>query len=82
MPMMERAFAMTVHKSQGGEFETVVVVIPPGALLDRRLLYTAITRAKRRLVVIGQKTDVVGAVIRKEERVSTLSSRLQASALC
>ncbi len=82
VPMMERAFAMTVHKSQGGEFETVVVVIPPGALLDRRLLYTAITRAKRRLVVIGQKTDVVGAVIRKEERVSTLSSRLQASALC
>lgn len=78
LPRVEKAFAMTVHKAQGGEFDTVVVVIAPGALLDRRLLYTAITRAKSRLVIIGQKVDVVRAVGCKEERLSTLSSRLRA----
>jgi exodeoxyribonuclease V alpha subunit len=77
LPRVERAFAMTVHKSQGGEFDTVAVVVPPGALVDRRLLYTAITRAKRRLLIIGQKGDVVGAVGRREERMSTLATRIQ-----
>jgi exodeoxyribonuclease V alpha subunit len=77
LPRLEKAFAMTVHKSQGGEFRTVAVLIPPRALLDRRLLYTAITRAKERLVIIGQKEDVIGAVARKEDRLSALAGLLR-----
>ena len=70
---VEVAFAMTVHKSQGGEFDTVVVIIPPHAIPDRRLLYTAVTREKKRLILIGQKEDMVRAARCKKERLSTLS---------
>lgn len=78
LPKVEAAFAMTVHKSQGGEFDTVAVVIPPGTIPDRRLLYTAITRAKKRLILIGQREDVVRAARCKSERLSTLSRRIAA----
>jgi exodeoxyribonuclease V alpha subunit len=71
-PKVEEAYAMTIHKSQGSEFDSVVVLIPPGALCDRRLLYTAVTRAKERVVLIGQKGDVVGALTRCHSRVSQL----------
>lgn len=52
---MELAYSITVHKSQGSEFNVVVLVIPPAApmLLTRNILYTAITRAKKLLVIIG-----------------------------
>ena len=76
LPGLEKAFALTVHKSQGAEFDTVVVVIPPEALVDRRLLYTAMTRAKQRVPLIGRKADYLRSVESKEARVSTLSSRL------
>jgi exodeoxyribonuclease V alpha subunit len=76
-PRIEQAFAMTVHKSQGSEFERVVLLLPPRALIDRRLLYTAITRAKRQVVIMGSKEDFLNAVNRCEERVTTLSMRLQ-----
>ena len=52
---MEHAYAITVHKSQGSEFDVVVLPITSSSpmLLTRNLLYTAITRAKKLLVVIG-----------------------------
>jgi exodeoxyribonuclease V alpha subunit len=76
LPRCEKAFAMTVHKSQGGEFGTVVIIIPPGILVDRRLLYTAVTRAKERLLLVGQRSDLMNAIGRKQERVSMLQFRL------
>lgn len=76
-PRIEQAYAMTVHKSQGSEFDRVILLLPPGALLDRRLLYTAITRAKHKVVIMGSKADFLKAVGRCEERVTTLSMRLQ-----
>lgn len=76
-PRVERAYAMTVHKSQGSEFDTVVVVVPPGALFDRRLIYTAMTRAKRRVVLIGQRKDFLQAMGHCDERMSTLARRLR-----
>ncbi len=81
-PRIEKAHAMTIHKSQGGEFETVVIVIPPGACCDRRLIYTAITRAKQRVVLIGRRSDFVQALERRDERMSTLSQRLRAELSC
>ena len=54
---LELAYAVTVHKSQGSEFNTVVIPIFWGTekLFSRNLLYTAITRAKNRVVLVGQR---------------------------
>jgi hypothetical protein len=54
-PILELAYALTVHKSQGSEFDTVVLVLPnPCRLLSRELLYTALTRQKDRIVILHQ----------------------------
>ena len=52
---LEHAYAITIHKAQGSEFSVVILVIPPASpmLLTRNLLYTALTRAKKMLVIIG-----------------------------
>jgi exodeoxyribonuclease V alpha subunit len=53
----ELAYAMTVHKAQGSEFEEVLVVLPEKrALLSRELVYTALTRSKTKLTILVQKT--------------------------
>ena len=51
------AYASTVHKSQGSEFPVIImpIVWAPPMLLTRNLLYTAITRAKRLVVLVGQE---------------------------
>lgn len=54
-PVLELAYALTVHKSQGSEFGTVVLVLPsPCRLLSRELLYTALTRQKNRIIILHQ----------------------------
>jgi len=54
-PVLELAYALTVHKSQGSEFGTVILVLPnPCRLLSRELLYTALTRQKNRIIVLHQ----------------------------
>lgn len=57
---LEHAYAITIHKSQGSEFPVVLmpIVKGPPMLLTRNLLYTAITRAKKMLVVIGNETVI------------------------
>jgi len=52
---MEHAYAITVHKSQGSQFERVVIPVFESRLLDRALLYTAITRAEKQAVLIGDR---------------------------
>jgi hypothetical protein len=52
---LELAYALTVHKSQGSEFELVILVLPnPCRLLSRELLYTALTRQRGRIVILHQ----------------------------
>ena len=54
-PPLELAYALTVHKTQGSEFETVFLIVPnPCRTLSREMLYTALTRHKRRVVVLHQ----------------------------
>jgi hypothetical protein len=54
-PVLELAYALTVHKSQGSEFGTVILVLPqPCRLLSRELLYTALTRQKDRVIILHQ----------------------------
>jgi exodeoxyribonuclease V alpha subunit len=78
LPPHETAWAMTVHKSQGSEFDSVVFVLPEreSPLLTRELVYTAVTRARRSLVVYGESGALAAAVERKSERVSGLRDLL------
>ncbi|MCA1765527.1 MAG: ATP-binding domain-containing protein, partial [Desulfobulbaceae bacterium] len=68
LPAHETAYAMTVHKSQGSEFDEVVVILPDrrSPVLTRELLYTALTRARQRVEVwssVEVFTDTVQTVI-------------------
>jgi hypothetical protein len=71
-------YAMTVHKSQGSEFEQVLVVTPnePSPVLSRELLYTALTRAKREAMFYGVPEVFAAAVGRRLRRSSGLRDRL------
>ncbi|MGH9065197.1 MAG: exodeoxyribonuclease V subunit alpha [Acidimicrobiales bacterium] len=75
---VETVYAMTVHKSQGSEFDQVTLLLPAAGsrLLTRELLYTAVTRAKRGLLVAGTEDAVRAAVSRPIARVSGLTDRL------
>jgi exodeoxyribonuclease V alpha subunit len=81
LPDVTSAYAVTVHKSQGSEYGTVVVVLPPpdSPLATRELLYTALTRARRRVVVVGDEAAVRAAVLRPSVRMSGLADGLAAS---
>ena len=65
---IEHAYAITVHKSQGSEFDVVILPITASApmLLTRNLLYTAITRAKKLLIVIGS-SNVIDKMIQNHD---------------
>jgi exodeoxyribonuclease V alpha subunit len=78
LPAHETAFAMTVHKSQGSEFDDVVVLLPEEAspVLTRELLYTAVTRARRRVVLHGSRAVFRQAIERRVERMSGLRELL------
>lgn len=60
LEQLEHAYAITVHKSQGSEFDVVIIIASPSApmLLTRNLIYTAMTRAKKLLIVIGAQNVV------------------------
>ena len=70
--------AMTIHKSQGSQFDQVVVVLPDSEsrLLTRELLYTAVTRARSRVWLVGSEDVIRQAVSRSVQRASGLSRLL------
>ncbi len=57
LDQLDHAYSITIHKAQGSEFDVVILVIPQSSnmLLTRNLLYTGLTRAKKLLIVIGNK---------------------------
>lgn len=70
-------YAMTIHKSQGSEFQRVIVSVTPGTrLLSRELLYTALTRAKEEVTVIATAEDLRLAITRPVARLTGLSAAL------
>jgi exodeoxyribonuclease V alpha subunit len=74
----ETAFAMTIHKSQGSEYEKVFIFLPQKEnhpLLCRELLYTAVTRSKKHCFVYGEQSTLDFAVSRKIQRMSGILSR-------
>lgn len=58
LPSLELAYAITIHKSQGSQFRRVIIPVTKSRLLDRTLLYTAVTRAETQVILVG---DVVAA---------------------
>ncbi|MFZ9483255.1 MAG: exodeoxyribonuclease V subunit alpha, partial [Ilumatobacteraceae bacterium] len=76
---VETAFAMTVHKSQGSEYQTVVMILPPAhsPLVGRELLYTGVTRARRHLLAVGQSAAVVASALTPAERMTGLRDALR-----
>lgn len=75
---VETAFAVTVHKSQGSEYPTVVLVLPPAGspLVGRELLYTAVTRARAHLVVVGSDAALQQCVATPAQRMTGLADAL------
>ena len=75
----ETAFAMTIHKSQGSEFDHVMVILPEGtsnALLTRELLYTGITRAKSSITIQGEMATIEHVVNSCVKRISGITGRI------
>jgi len=76
---VETMHAMTIHKSQGSQADEVTVLMPQpdSRLLTRELFYTAVTRAKNKVRVVGSEQQVRGAVARRALRATGLRMRLQ-----
>ncbi|MEM9304579.1 MAG: ATP-binding domain-containing protein, partial [Pseudomonadota bacterium] len=85
LPPHETCYAMTIHKSQGSEFDEVLVVLPEEGsegehrLLARELIYTGVTRARKAVEIWGQPEMLAAAVTRGNRRYSGLPERLRAS---
>lgn len=79
LPMHETAWAMTVHKSQGSEFDHVLLVLPDvdSRVLTRELVYTGVTRARRSVTLFGDRRVLVAAIERSVARASGLVQRLR-----
>jgi exodeoxyribonuclease V alpha subunit len=77
---IQTVHAMTVHRAQGSQFDSVSFVLPPpdSPLLTRELLYTAVTRARQHVLIIGSEEAIRRAVQRPANRASGLRHRLAA----
>ena len=78
--LLELGYATTVHKAQGSEFDIAAVVLPERDLpvLTRELLYTAVSRCRRGVVIVGDPGLLVAGIARKAERYSGVAAELAA----
>lgn len=76
----ETAFAISIHKSQGSEFDTVLMVLPTDSehkILTRELVYTGITRAKKQVYILSDTDVLLSAIKQPVRRISGLGNRLK-----
>jgi exodeoxyribonuclease V alpha subunit len=78
LPEHETVYAMTVHKSQGSEFDEVLLILPDrdSPVLTRELVYTALTRARRTVTIWARRSILAAAITRRIERTSGLRDAL------
>lgn len=78
LPARETAYALTIHKSQGSEYEQVAIVLPlqPSPVLTRELLYTGMTRSQGDITVVASEAAVRRAVVQRTQRATGLAARL------
>ena len=78
---MSLAYATTIHKSQGSEYDVVIVVVPPqpSSMLQRNILYTAITRARKRVILVASDNTIFTCVntVTAVQRKTRLCERLR-----
>ena len=81
LPPHETVFCMTVHKSQGSEFDRVLLVLPerPSPIVTRELLYTGVTRARSAVHLVASRSVLKGAISQRVERASGLREALWAN---
>ena len=74
----EPAYVNTIHKSQGSEYKNVAIILPEGLnkLFSKELLYTAVTRARQSLLVIGSLSTIKGLIVQNSNRRSGLSNKI------
>ncbi len=79
LPNHETAFAMTIHKSQGSEFEHALIVLPPNEspILTRELIYTGVTRAKNRVTILSDRDVLLKGLTKLVKRASGLAELLE-----
>ena len=78
LELLDLAYATTIHKSQGSEYDSVIISIQMAhaVMLNRPLLYTAITRAKKRVILVGERKALCMAIRRTDtERRNTQLAR-------
>src|SRR5699024_10411170 len=80
LELLDLAYATTIHKSQGSEYDSVIISIQSAhaVMLNRPLLYTAITRAKKRVILVGERKALCMAIRRTdtEHRNTQLARRI------
>ena len=78
LPQHETVYAMTVHKSQGSEFENIFLILPDkdSPVLSRQLIYTAITRATKTVTIFGKEEIIRNCMSRVIKRKSGLHDSL------
>jgi exodeoxyribonuclease V alpha subunit len=77
-PRFELGYCLSVHKSQGSEYDRVLFVAPPGSeVFGREILYTAATRAKRKLDIFSPMEILKEVSLRSSQRLSSIASRAQ-----
>jgi exodeoxyribonuclease V alpha subunit len=78
---VELAFAMTVHKAQGSEYDEVTLLLPevPIPMLSRELIYTALTRSRRAVAVCGSPDVLAAGAARPLTRASGVADKLRAA---
>jgi len=79
LPGFDTGFAITIHKSQGSEFNTVLIVIPSqmSPVVTRQLLYTGVTRAKKRVIIVGNLEIIKAAMKMSVKRNSGITKLLE-----
>lgn len=79
LPQHDSAYAMTIHQTQGSEYDEVLLVLPEenSPLLTRELLYTAVTRAKKKVILLGSEQAIRVACQRPTQRWSGLAEALR-----
>jgi len=83
VPAFEYAYCISVHKSQGSEFDDVLILMPEGSeFFGREVLYTAVTRARKGLQIYGSAAVIQAAVDRRGLRLSGIIERLQENSCC
>jgi exodeoxyribonuclease V alpha subunit len=78
LPHCETVFAMTIHKSQGSEFNEILIALSPvmNPVLSKELLYTAITRAREKVIMMTEKTVFEQTIQKKIERFGGLEEKI------